>query len=225
MRTVLHVSRATTAATNPFELAYCCKSGTSVEECGLLFDDVLSKTKHPAATTSPASATVAFTPTATAGSIVARPHRTALPNSGVTGDTKNNGTSSEQGLSTGAKVGISIGAVAGIGLIAAALAFLIVHLRHKKKYNAVGGHGEAGMGGHFGPISAPVPIQSGNAFEPMQQAFEYQQSLNASPHPPATTAYYQGHPGARSFLHNLQSCRHFATTFQYLHDPFLRSCQ
>ncbi|KAF2731298.1 hypothetical protein EJ04DRAFT_514714 [Polyplosphaeria fusca] len=180
-------------AYNPSEVAYCCESGTSVDDCGKVVEDSLSTAVGGAEATRviTVTPTAAFQPTSTGATQVDRPNRTPAPKipgfNANSNNNNNNGTKTEEsGLSTGDKIGIAVGAVGGVGLLAAAVAFFIAHRRHKKqpKYNAMGGVG--GVGGHnpanqmlmppqFG--GAPVPMHAPSAYEPMKHAQEQQQPL------------------------------------------------
>ncbi|KAF2278163.1 uncharacterized protein EI97DRAFT_465529 [Westerdykella ornata] len=163
-------------AYNGTQAGYCCADGTSLEDCGALFNQSLTSTEVNIPTT--IIVTKLMTPTNTPASTASstrlhKPTISARPLDQITQKTN------ETGLSTAMKVGIAIGVVALVGLLATAITFLV--LRRKR--------GEAQYtptpGGHV-PPGAPSFAAPPSEFGSRESAYEPMRSADAS----TTSEYY-----------------------------------
>jgi hypothetical protein len=195
--------------------AYCCQNTTNVDECGkfLNLTESLASTKADDRVT--VTATAIFSPTAAPTSsgasqvVVSRPSRTPIP--GIT-NSNNNGTASNDELSTGTIVGISVGSVAGVAVIAVA-AFLLMRRRKKNvPYNQIGGgtqgtqHFPPAVPGSYAPHTpAQVGLAAPGAYEPMRggeqhsagyYSQEYKQPFMAPAGSVMMPAYHDAAPGS-----------------------------
>lgn len=136
--------------------------GSTVEDCGKLFEEELKSTIG----NDPTTVVVTQIRTAPAEGETSAQHKyTSLP--GSPGASNNNSS-----LSTGAKVGIAIGAFALCGLIVAAVAFFILRKRRNAKYAGLKGATQAPQTQYdAGPVGGvgvfePMRGQPGEVYPP-----------------------------------------------------------
>ncbi|KAF1975683.1 hypothetical protein BU23DRAFT_66385 [Bimuria novae-zelandiae CBS 107.79] len=109
-------------------IAFCCREGEDVEDCGKSLNQILSEDGNDDQAT--ASVTSAFQPSMTAAdqSIVARPERTTPPNiaPGLT-ETHIKDPEVKKKISAAVKIGIAIGAFAGVAILTTLAIMGLIH--------------------------------------------------------------------------------------------------